>query len=143
MPLEPLAPNQCLILAKAPLFAMSESNVLISNFYIRYVSDSGFAFEPPASSGSGTSLSWLFHVHGGNVWASNLTVQGDGSSEIGSVIIFPTAHAMFFSVPPLLILSAAACRIILRPSRRGPFGPAPGRAPPLRVQPAAAFASSS
>lgn len=101
-PLAPLRDGQCLILAKDPVFAMSDSNVLLADFYVRYASaSSGFAFEPPAG-GGGTKLSWLVHVHGGNVWGRNMTVQGDGESEIGSLIIFPTAHAMFFSAIPCL-----------------------------------------
>ena len=104
MPLGPLKPNQCLILAKDPLFAMSDSNVLLSNFYVRYASGSG----------------WLVHVHGGNVWARNLTVQGDGSSEIGSLIVFPTAHAMFFCAPPPLTPPTSARGIIISSRARPP-----------------------
>eukprot|EP00892_Ulva_mutabilis_P002733 jgi/Ulvmu1/12460/UM009_0112.1 len=95
-PMLPRKAGQCVILAQKPVFAMSESNVLLANFYVRYATASagGFGFEDPSSSTA--SLSWLVHAHGGNVWSRDMTIQGDGNSQIGAIIVFPTAHVMFF-----------------------------------------------
>lgn len=102
VPRMPRKTGQCLILAKDPVFAMSESNVLLSNFYIRYA-EPEFWFEAAADGdprGADSKFAWLLHHHGGTVWVRDVEVQGDGATEVGAVGVFQgSAAAMFISTP--------------------------------------------
>ena len=40
----------------------------------------------------------LFHSHGGKAWVSNLTVQGDGESPCGAVVVYSAAQLQFIGV---------------------------------------------
>ena len=41
----------------------------------------------------------LFHSHGGKAWVSNLTVQGDGQSPCGALVVYSAAQLQFIGAP--------------------------------------------
>jgi hypothetical protein len=81
------------MLAHEHFLAVTIGNVWVDNIFIR------FASQAPGSLGTeGTDtlpVPTLFHVHGGNMWVTNLTVQGDGKSECRAIIAFPGSNVAF------------------------------------------------
>lgn len=56
--------------------------------------------EMPASKQNVPSL---FHSHGGKAWVSNLTVQGDGTSPCGAVVVYTAAQLKFIGASNLCL----------------------------------------
>jgi hypothetical protein len=46
-----------------------------------------------------TTVPTLFHSHGGKAYVTNLTVQGDGLSPCGAVVVYTAAQLLFVGVP--------------------------------------------
>jgi hypothetical protein len=92
-------PQQCVILANQPILPISEAQVWVDNLLFRYSlggigTEAASTLKPPA----------LLHVHSGHVYATNMSIQGDGRSHSAAYLVLPTARSLMIGAPP-----ASAC----------------------------------
>lgn len=93
----PLKPGQCLILAHEHIAPMAAGAIWWDNMYLRFSSMRSNTFSGESSRRSTAPM--LFHSHGGYTWVTNTTIQGDGSSACGGIVIYPNAKLQFVGAP--------------------------------------------
>lgn len=96
----PLKPGQCLVLAHEHVVPMAAGTIWWDNMYLRFAGMRQTSFAGESSRRSTAPM--LFHSHGGRAWVTNTTIQGDGTSACGGVVIYPNAALQFVGAPPPL-----------------------------------------
>lgn len=102
----PLKPGQCIILAHEHIAPLAAGALWWDNMYLRFAGMRSTAFAGESSRRSTAPM--LFHSHGGRAWVTNTTIQGDGSSPCGAIVIYPNAALQFVGAPSLHPHASAA-----------------------------------
>eukprot|EP00892_Ulva_mutabilis_P001147 jgi/Ulvmu1/11032/UM007_0212.1 len=92
----PVKPGQCLILANEHVVPLAAGALWWDNMYLRFAGMPPTEFAGESSRRSTAPM--LFHSHGGRAWVTNTTIQGDGSSPCGGIVIYPNAALQFVDV---------------------------------------------
>jgi hypothetical protein len=85
----PLKPNQCIILSTHGVLPLSQGECWLDNVYFRYAQES--SVDPTSANRAPPAP---LHLHGGNSFVTNVTIQGDGVHYVGAFWVFPTANLL-------------------------------------------------
>lgn len=84
--------NQCVILSSQAVMPLAEGQVWFDNVYLRHakasLGEAVVASNPPAP----------LHVHSGEAYITNVTIQGDGDSEVAGLWVFPSSNVLMIGV---------------------------------------------
>lgn len=81
-------PNQCVIISSQAVLPLAEGQVWLDNVYFRFstssIGEQTVAATPPAP----------LHLHSGEGYITNVTIQGDGESQVAGFWVFPSGSVL-------------------------------------------------
>lgn len=99
-----LKPNQCVILSTQAVLPLTEGKSWLDNVYFRHTQ--GSVGEQASSSGTPPAP---LHVHSGEAFITNVTIQGDGISQSAAFWVFPSANILMIGTLLFCVSHHTSC----------------------------------